>query len=235
MTGAHGKNPAGTATTSNTAGAVELDVWMDIVCPWCHLGQHRLDRALARQDRHVRVRFHPFQLQPDMPPGGVPRRASFAQIFGSEQRADAAFARVAAVGAAEGVEFRFDLIATEPNTLDAHRLISVAQAPDQSPERGRTVVRALTDAYFRHGADLTSTDTLIDITTRAGLPQETARAALADPRTANRIRAAVRDGARRGVTSVPTYHINRNLITGAVSVEELVGLFDNLPSSPSAS
>src|SRR5947209_1031359 len=145
---------------------VTVDVISDLICPWCYIGKRRLERAVAAlAGRHeVRVRWHPFQLNPQMPRGGMDRRAYRTAKFGSWERSQALDARVAAVGAAEGLVFAFDKIGRTPNTLDAHRLIRVAgQVGVQD-----AVVEALFRGYFTEGRDLSDRQTLLDVVAGAG-------------------------------------------------------------------
>src|SRR4051794_30663092 len=125
-----------------------LEVVSDAICPWCYVGKRRLAKALAllaRDGLTFAVRWLPFQLNPDMPKGGVDRRAYRTRKFGSWERSQALDARVAAVGAGEGLAFRHDLMARTPNTFDAHRLVWLAgRAGGRTrSRRGRPVRRLL--------------------------------------------------------------------------------------------
>src|ERR1700693_92490 len=107
---------------------LHIDIISDVICPWCYIGKRRLEKAVyAVQDQHeVRVRWLPFQLNPTMPKEGIGRREYRTKKFGSWERSQELDAKVVAVGEAEGIHFAFDRIERTPNTLDAHRLISVA-------------------------------------------------------------------------------------------------------------
>jgi predicted DsbA family dithiol-disulfide isomerase len=98
-----------------------VDVISDVICPWCYIGKRRLEKAVATLDRRcdVRVRWHPFQLNPTMPKEGICRKEYRTAKFGSWQRSVELDAKVVAVGAAEGIHFAFDRIGRTPNTLDA--------------------------------------------------------------------------------------------------------------------
>jgi predicted DsbA family dithiol-disulfide isomerase len=153
-----------------------VDVISDVICPWCYIGKRRLERAVAAlAGRHeVRVRWHPFQLNPGMPREGMDRKAYRTAKFGSWERSLALDAGVAAAGAAEGIAFAFERIERTPNTLDAHRLIRLAG------ERGvqDAVVEALFRAYFTEGRDLGDRQTLLDVVAGAGLDRGSAEAEL---------------------------------------------------------
>ena len=129
-----------------------VDVISDVICPWCYIGKRRLERAVRDLGgRHeVRVRWHPFQLNPTMPEGGMDRKDYRTAKFGSWERSQALDAQVAAAGIAEGIAFAFDRIGRTPNTLDAHRLIALAG------ERGvqDAVVEAFFRGYFAEARDL---------------------------------------------------------------------------------
>src|SRR4051812_24346139 len=103
-----------------------VDVISDVICPWCFIGKRRLEKAIAAHDRAVKVRWLPFQLNPQMPREGVSRREYRTRKFGSWERSQELDARVVAVGREEGIDFSFDRIERTPNTLAAHRLIWLA-------------------------------------------------------------------------------------------------------------
>src|SRR5215475_1974518 len=113
-------------TTSFTADAStgvqqRTEVVSDVVCPWCFSGKRRLEKALALLNLpDVRVRWKPFQLNPDVLKQGMDRQAHRARKFGSLTRAQELEARVAAAGTEEGIQFRFDRIQNVPNTFEAH-------------------------------------------------------------------------------------------------------------------
>src|SRR2546425_13026977 len=105
-----------------------IDVTSDAICPWCYIGKRRLEKAVAAFGREqVRVRWHPFQLNPRMPKGGMNRKEYRTAKFGSWERSLGLDAQVQAVGAAEGIAFAFDRIERTANTLAAHRLIGLAE------------------------------------------------------------------------------------------------------------
>src|SRR6266850_5581409 len=123
-----------------------IEIASDVICPWCYIGKRRLEKALALVDGEVKpqIRWLPFQLNPDMPAGGMPRAEYRKAKFGSVERGKQLDARVAAEGRREGIEFAFERMQRTPNTVAAHRLIQLAQ------EQGvaATVVDALFRAYF---------------------------------------------------------------------------------------
>ena len=117
-------------------GAVVVDVVSDVVCPWCYIGKRRLEAALAQlresnPDLPFEIRWHPFQLNPDLPAEGVDRKAYLEAKFGGPQRAKQVYERVMAAGTSVGIPFDFDAIKRQPNTLQAHRLTAWAQSRNE--------------------------------------------------------------------------------------------------------
>src|SRR5262249_40486692 len=112
---------------SGVAMVLHTDVISDVICPWCFIGKRRLEKAVRALGQQVEVRWHPFQLNPTMPREGITRRDYRTKKFGSWERSLELDARVVAVGKEEGILFAFDRIERTPNTLDAHRLIWLAE------------------------------------------------------------------------------------------------------------
>ena len=150
-----------------------IDVISDVICPWCYIGKRRLEKAIAAFDgkQEVRVRWLPFQLNPTMPKEGISRKEYRIRKFGSWERSLELDAKVVAVGETEGIHFAFDRIERTPNTVDAHRLIWLA---DQQGCQD-AVVEALFRAYFTEGRDISNRQTLIDVVAEAGLERQRPR------------------------------------------------------------
>ncbi|HYC14123.1 MAG TPA: DsbA family oxidoreductase, partial [Stellaceae bacterium] len=150
---------------------MRIDVVSDVICPWCFIGKRRLARALdQRSELAAEIVWHPFQLNPDMPPEGMARERYIAAKFGGGQHADRIYRNVTEVGTAVGIPFHFDRIKITPNTRDAHRLIRHAsEAGSAEP-----VVEALFNAYFVEGRDIGDRATLSEIAGEAGLDRDAA-------------------------------------------------------------
>ncbi len=186
--------------------ALTIDVISDVVCPWCFIGRRRLGAALARLEvdapqLHPVVSWHPFQLNPDLPPEGIDRRAYLAEKFGGPRRAAEIYDRVRAAGRTVGIEFAFEKIERQPNTLDAHRLISWAQAQGSAEE----VVERLFRAYFLDGRFIGDRDVLAEIAGDSGLSADAARAQLDSNEGASAIAQMDRRVRELGVTGVPFF------------------------------
>ena len=202
-----------------------IDVVSDAICPWCWIGKRHLGAALERlagEGERFAVRWRPFQLNPDMPPGGVERAAYRAAKFGSAERSAELDAQVAAAGAAAGLEFRFDRQTRTPNTVDAHRLIR--RAGEVGAETQDAVVEALFRAYFQDGRDIGDAAMLAEVGSAAGL--DGAIAFLASGEGAAEVRAEDAGFRRLGISGVPTFALAGHvLFSGAVPADRMAEAF----------
>jgi predicted DsbA family dithiol-disulfide isomerase len=206
------------------ADEFQIDVISDVVCPWCYIGQRRLALALSRlaEDdaaRRATIRWHPFQLNPDLPQAGVPRKAYLEDKFGGPERAAQIYARVAAAGATVGIPFAFERIERQPNTRDAHRLINWAQAQGDASE----LVERLFRAYFSEGRAIGDHAVLAAIAGEAGLDSAAARILLDSDSGIEAI--ALMDGRAReiGVQGVPFFIFNQHIaVSGAQEPDVLL-------------
>ena len=144
-----------------------IEIASDVVCPWCYIGKRRLEKALAslKGEVEARIEWLPFQLNPDMPAGGVARADYRRAKFGSLEKGKALDARVAQEGAGEGIAFAFERMQRTPNTIAAHQLIDLAQKQD----KGNAVVDALFRAYFEEAKDIGDVEVLKGIAEREGV------------------------------------------------------------------
>jgi predicted DsbA family dithiol-disulfide isomerase len=142
-----------------------IDVYADIVCPWCYIGFKRLEKALEAHELVVLRRWQPFQLRPEAPPQGQDWQSFAKQKFGGVAHAQAAFTHVTSLGEEEGVAFRFDRVASAPNTVDAHRLILLAREHGKEWEMAEALFRS----YFTEGRNLNTIEHLLEIAQGVGL------------------------------------------------------------------
>jgi predicted DsbA family dithiol-disulfide isomerase len=195
---------------------VKIEVWSDVVCPWCYIGKRRLEHAL-RDFEHadeVEVTWRSFQLNPDTPKGtAVPTMEYLASRFGPQSKAMTG--RVAELARAEGLDFDFDAALTV-NTLDAHRVLHLANdlgVGDAAKER-------LLRAHFTEGADLSDPDVLAGLLGEVGVDQGRARAVLASREYAEAVRDDFEEAERLGANGVPFFVIDRKYgISGAQPAE----------------
>ncbi len=199
-----------------------IDVVSDAVCPWCFIGKRRLEKAIALSDVPVAVRWHPFQLDPTIPPEGKSRRAYLEAKFGTAERIAELHANIEAAGASEGIDFAFDKIKVSPNTLDAHRLIRWAA------EHGRqeAVVEALFRAYFLEGRDIGDREVLAELAANAGMDRARVAERLASDEDRREVSAEIASAQQIGVTGVPTFIIaSRYGVVGAQAPATLAQAF----------
>lgn len=195
---------------------LSIDVFSDVVCPWCFIGKRRLEGALewfAQQNPEQLaplVRWNPFELNPELSAHGVSREQYLSEKFGS--RSTEIYARVKAVGQSVGIDFRFDLITQQPNTLKSHALLMVSSDP---LEQSR-LKEAILQAYFIDGADLTQDSTLTQLAFSAGMQLCDIEAALADKAIEQAVRDKERFAKEMGINGVPFFIFNGTLgVSGA--------------------
>jgi predicted DsbA family dithiol-disulfide isomerase len=202
----------------------QIDVISDVVCPWCYIGQRRLGAALARLPiddaaRRAAIRWHPFQLNPDLPQAGVPRKTYLDDKFGGPERAAHIYARVSAAGATVGIPFAFDRIAMQPNTRDAHRLIAWAQAQRDASD----LVERLFRAYFIDGRAIGDRDVLAAVAEEAGFASAAARTLLDSDEGIEAITLMDQRAREIGVQGVPFFIFNQHVaVSGAQEPDALL-------------
>jgi predicted DsbA family dithiol-disulfide isomerase len=210
--------------TIATAG--RIDVISDAICPWCYIGKRHLERALDLLEQNHKLRFsvawHPFQLNPEMPPQGVDRQQYRIAKFGSAERSREMDERITGVAAGVGLEFHLEKLTRTPNTLKAHRLIRLAG--QKGVQDG--VVEALFEGYFCNGADLGDDKTLTDLGHRGGLDYDAALTLLQGDEGTREVLAGDRMARNCGIQGVPSFALQGHvLFSGAVPAEEMVESF----------
>ena len=199
---------------------MKIEVVSDVVCPWCYIGKRRLEKALAMVggEAQPEVTWLPFQLNPGMPPQGMPRAEYRRAKFGSVERGRQLDARVAAEGRGEGIDFALERIERTPNTFAAHQLIDLAQ------ERGAggAVVDALFRAYFEEARDTGDREVLLGIAESAAMPRAVVEARWNDVAQAQRVAELEENMKRLGISGVPTFIFERKFgVSGAQAPEAL--------------
>lgn len=201
-----------------------IDVVSDVVCPWCYIGKRRLESALAQLHAddpalETRVNWHPFQLNPELPPQGTERKRYLEAKFGGPARASEIYDRVRAAGETVGIAFDFDRIAVQPNTLAAHRLIAWAQHDHDAAD----LVERLFAGYFIDGRNIGDHAVLAAIAAEAGLDAGEARAQLESGAGREEIAAMDVRARKLGVTGVPFFIFDgRVAVSGAHEPEMLL-------------
>jgi predicted DsbA family dithiol-disulfide isomerase len=214
--------------TTSAPARLGIDIWLDVACPWCLLGERRLDSVIDTLPfgENVDVRYHSYQLDPTLPEYLAGRGFDPKMMEQSHQHLSAGAAEV-------GFEFNHDAV-MPANTFTAHRLIQAAA------EQGvqREVVDALFLAYFQHGLNVGDHVALKKVVVDAGLAAETADAVLADPeKHADDVKGDIAQAAQLGIRGVPFYVIDgRYGVSGAQPAEvfqqALTQVYDELNPKP---
>lgn len=202
-----------------------IDVISDVICPWCYIGKRQLERALdilATNHCNIIVSWHPFQLNPDMPPEGVEREKYRIAKFGSLERSRQLDQRITETAATVGLEFHLDRLTRTPNTVNAHRLIRFAG------ERGvqDAVVEELFEGYFCKGVDIGDTEVLAKIGAEGGLDRAEILGLLTGDVGRKEVLAADQMARNAGIQGVPSFALQGHvLFSGAVPAEEMAQSF----------
>ncbi len=203
---------------------MRLDIFADVICPWCWIGKRRLEHALkARPQQGLTTRWRAFQLNPGMPAAGMDRREYLAAKFGGEGQAARIYEVIRAAAESEGMEFNFDAIQRTPNTVRAHRLVRLAQ------ERGKgsAMMEALFQAYFARGEDIGGREVLVDAAAPLGFSAEEVRQQIDSAEGLEAVQAEDALARRHGINGVPCYIFNGKFaLAGAHEPEVLFQLFD---------
>jgi predicted DsbA family dithiol-disulfide isomerase len=197
----------------NPTQTVRIDVFSDIACPFCYIGDTRLERVLeSHPELEVEWVWHPFELQPDLPERGIPWEAFSVQKFGGAQGRRAAFAQVVNNGSSEGIHFDFERMPVAPNTLNAHRLILLAS----DHGLGKTMALALYRAYFTEARDITDPHELERIGVTVGLEVSQIQVVLSGDQYRQEVRDSQLEAGRLGISGVPFFVFNQKFaVSGA--------------------
>ncbi len=208
-----------------TANTLTIDIVSDIVCPWCYIGKRKLELALALPMAAglptAELRWHPFQLNPDLPAEGVARQQYLQDKFGGPQRAAQIYDRVRAAGRAVGLALDLDGITRQPNTLAAHALLAFARQGGAAS--AGAIKERLLKAYFVENRFIGSADVLAEIAGEAGLDADAARAFMRDPAQLDAVARADAQARSAGISGVPYFIFNQKVaLSGAQEPTELL-------------
>ena len=186
---------------------MRIDIWSDVVCPWCWIGKHRFERgvqSLGADAPALEVHWHPFQLDPDAGTEPVPLLQAYAARFGGAERTTQMLSRTQATARAEGLPMDFDRGQVKVTTLPAHRLMWLAAREGDAA----AVNEALFRAHFAEGRNLADPQTLVDAGATGGLPAERIRALLASDEGLAEVHAQLAQARSMGISAVPTFVID---------------------------
>jgi predicted DsbA family dithiol-disulfide isomerase len=211
---------------------MRIDVYSDTVCPWCFLGKRRLELAVASRPQYdIQIRWRPFELNPELPTDGLSRSAFLAMRGITAERAAETDAELKLLGAASGIQFRFDLIQCMPNTRWSHLLLAYALRYGRQSE----VKDRIMQGYFEEGINIGDVEELVRLGVQAGLPESEARHALIVRLGQDGVVAAERHATVLGIAGVPSFIFDgQYTISGAQEVAIFAQVLDQVAQFASA-
>ncbi|WP_282118716.1 DsbA family oxidoreductase [Ruegeria atlantica] len=204
-------------TAQDPRPIVQIDIVSDIVCPWCIVGFRQLDLALKEQNVLANLRWHPFELNPNMPPEGQNLREHIMEKYGSTvEQSQQARDRLTQIGAELGFTFNFNDDSRMVNTFAAHQLLNWAETQG----RQHPLKMALFEAYFTNQQDVSQSEVLLDAAQVAGLDRDAAHATLTSGDHSAPVREKQQFWTSRAVSGVPSMvFAGKYLVTGAQGAE----------------
>lgn len=210
---------------------MKVEIWSDVVCPWCYIGKRRFETAKAQYEAKtgdtVEVVFRPFMLDPTAPDDAKPVKTVYEKKFGGPEAAQNILDRVTSEAAGEGLDFNMD-IALRANTLNAHRLLILAE------REGHQIAlkERLMLAYFTEGVDINNIGRLVAMAEEVGIDAETARTWLDGDGGRAEVAESLEFAADNGLTSVPTYVFDRRVaLPGAQPPETFARVLDRIAAT----
>jgi len=207
--------------------SLTVEIWSDVVCPWCYIGKRRFETAVSqlRDEVDLHVVYRPYQLDPTASPGtSQPVIEAYAKKFGGHERATEIMDHVTGIAAGEGLEFHMDK-ALRANTLLAHRLLFLAEGSGHQYELKERLLKA----YFVDGLDIGDPDVLSDCAAEIGMGRDAVRAFLDSDDGVAEVTAMLRTAAEAEITAVPTFVFDgRWSVPGAQDAETFVNVIRRL-------
>jgi predicted DsbA family dithiol-disulfide isomerase len=203
---------------------MQIEIFSDVVCPWCFIGKRRLDRVLDGElGEGVQIVWRAYQLYPEIPAAGIPRRDFMRARFGSDAPASAIYERVLSEAKEEGLTLDFQRIEVAPNTLQAHRLLSWAEPSGRQHELAEQLFRS----YFQEGRNVGDAEELVRAARLAGLDGDAAERLLDGHDELDKVRSELALAQTVGVSGVPFFVLGgRFAIPGAQPAEVMRQLIE---------
>ncbi len=211
---------------------VAVDIWSDVMCPWCAVGYTQFAKAVEalNGELEVDVRWMPFELNPDLPPEGKDQARHLAEVYGRTPEDVAAMsAQMKATAARAGFPMDYTGEGEEPpammwNTFEAHKLLRWALA-ERGPEAQTRLKLALLGAHFQQRRNVSDREVLLDVAKAEGFDRAKAAAALGDEALALAVRSEEQRGRQAGINSVPSFVVaGKYLIQGAREPEDYANM-----------
>lgn len=213
---------------------MQIEIVSDTICPWCFIGKRRFEKALAAfrakaPDAEIQIGWRPFQLNPDMPAGGIGRQEYLEQKFGGAENAKRVYDPVHQAGKAEDIPFAFADIPRTPNSINSHRLVRKAAEFDKQD----AMVERLFNAYFIEGKDVEDPASLADVAAEvladAGFDRDAILAYLESDEDVEAIKLEDTMARQMGIQGVPFFIVNRKYgISGAQDPAVLLEVFEKV-------
>ena len=216
----------------DTKAPVTVDVFSDVVCPWCFIGKLRLEKAIAMVPNiPVQIRYQPYFLNDWIPREGISREEYLTRKFGSPEGYRQIAQRVQMAAKQDGLIYDIDKVSRQPNTIDAHRLILWASQHGKQLE----MKQRLMDFYFTEGKDLTSRDVLVEAAAEVGLDTDQVRELLAGDTDVDLVSNAAEQAKEAGIQGVPFFIFGgKYAVSGAQAPEELVRVIERVADEGAA-
>ena len=208
------------ATGAQHTDGLVVDVTSDLICPWCFVAKRRIERAASILGKSLEMRWHPFQLNPEMPVDGLNRRLYRSAKFGSWEQSQRLDGQVAAAGKEVGIEFRHDLMKLTPNTFRGHMLLAAALR--EGLEIQNRVAERLFQAYFIKGEDVGDPTTLLRIAREFGVSLLGQVEDFDSPALVSEVKEAERMAVSAGISGVPQITFQGTVVATGAQQEELI-------------
>ena len=203
---------------------MKIEIFSDIICPWCFIGKQRLDRVLATEiGEDVELRWRPYLLYPNLPLEGVDRAELLKRRYGEDADPGRIPERIRMEAEEEALTLRFDLIKRTPNTFLAHRLMEFAYDADPTGQLQHQLSERLFRAYFCEGQDVGDFDTLIQQAHAVGLAQAEAAEYLAGEQGVADVQAQLERAPDLGISGVPGYYLAEGFLLPGAQTSETMG------------
>jgi len=207
---------------------MKIDVYSDMVCPWCRIGKKNMNDAIEvwqeQSGQEIEVSYHAYQLDPTLPPEGLPFNSVMEKKMGGAERLGPMLQRVTAAGSDVGVTFRFDKVERMPNTVLAHRVTALLPQEDEA-----TWIEAVMKAYFEDGRDIAKLDVLLEIASELGLDAAEARRLLENGEGLEAVEKDMTAAKEIGISGVPFFIIdNKYALSGAYPSAQFLEAFKKI-------
>ena len=216
---------------------VNIDIFSDVVCPWCYIGKRNLEKALKiiknnRDDLNISVNWRAFQLNPTLPMGGVSRQEYTSSKFGGRENAKAIYDRVRIAAEQVGLTLQFDDIIVQPNSTKMHELIYASKETALTDD----LIEALFKAFFIDGKDLSKKENIGQIARDVGMSDEVIHAAIESDDYADQVSEDLEESQRIGIHGVPFYVLNNEIGLSGAQPPEIISktILDTLTTTSSS-